>query len=52
MLFNFLYLDLVGCVLFLCLFIPFWVLLFLVWQFHCFSDIGGLSGEDNVVELA
>lgn len=51
MFFNVLYLDLVGWVLLLCLFIPFWVLFLLFWQFFCFSDVKGLPREDNVVEL-
>lgn len=51
MLFNFLYLDLVGYIVFLCAFIPVWVFVVLFWQFIYFCDIGELAGEDNMVEL-
>nr|YP_009938513.1 cytochrome c oxidase subunit II [Prosthogonimus cuneatus]QNU39797.1 cytochrome c oxidase subunit II [Prosthogonimus cuneatus] len=51
MLFNFLYLDLSGYILLLCVFIPVWVFLMLCWQLSCVADIPLLDSEDNLVEL-
>lgn len=51
MAFKLLYLDLVGYVLFICVFISIWVFVVLVFQFFFYCDVGELSGEDKVVEL-